>query len=65
VAPILTTPFALALPMTFGTFLDYFSHLNGDAYRIVFLLSLGLILGSMFCILRVDFQKSQPIGPGS
>ena len=65
VAPILTTPFALALPMSFGTFLDHFSHLNGDAYRIIFLLSLAIISGSLFCILRVDFQKSQSSGPGS
>jgi len=59
VAPILITPFALALPMTFGSFLDHFSYLNGNAYRIIFLFSAGLILGSMFCIRRVDFQKSQ------
>jgi len=65
VAPILTIPFALALPMAFGSFLDYFSHLDGDAYRIVFLVSLGLILGSMFCILRVDFQNCQTTASGS
>ncbi len=58
VAPIITTPFALALPMAFGSFLDHYSHLSGDAYRIVFFLSWGLILGSMLCILRVDFQNS-------
>jgi len=65
VAPILTTPFALALPLAFGSFLDYFSKLNGDAYRIVFVLSLGLILASMVCILRVDFQISQTKVTGS
>ncbi len=65
VAPILTIPFALALPMAYGSFLDYFTHLNGDAYRIVFILSLGLILGCMFCILQVDFQKNQANTAGS
>ncbi len=56
VAPILTTPFALALPMAYGTFLDLFSNLNGDAYRAVFMMSLFLIAGSLLAILKVKFQ---------
>jgi len=59
VAPILTMPFALLLPMAYGYFLDLFSHLRGDSYRIVFLMSLVLVVGSLLTILRVDFQNNR------
>jgi len=44
------------LPMAYGTFLDLFSNLNGDAYRAVFMMSLFLIAGSLLAILKVKFQ---------
>jgi hypothetical protein len=56
VAPILTTPFAASVPLIFGRFLDHFTWLNGDAYRIIFAVALFLIFGSLVCILRVDFK---------
>jgi MFS transporter len=60
VAPILTTPFALALPMAYGFFLDLFSHLNGDAYRVIFFMSILLIMGSLLAILNINFMGSSP-----
>jgi hypothetical protein len=60
VAPILTTPFALALPMAYGFFLDLYSNLNGNAYRAVFLMSLFFIAGSLLAILKVKFQFALP-----
>jgi MFS family permease len=59
VAPILTAVFASGLPMFFGKFLDHFAWLNGWAYRIVFLLSACLILGTLYCLKRVDFQDAR------
>ena len=56
VAPILTTPFALALPMVYGSFLDHFSYLSGNAYRAIFIMSLFLIAGSLLAILKVQFK---------
>ena len=58
VGPILTTPFALALPMAYGYFLDHFSYLNGVSYRIIFFLSLTLVLGSLYAVLKVNFQPT-------
>jgi hypothetical protein len=57
-APILTIPFALALPMTYGFFLDRFSYLNGASYRIVFLVSLLLVMASLYALLKVNFQPT-------
>jgi len=57
-APILTIPFALALPMTYGFFLDRFSHLNGASYRIIFLVSLMLVIASLFAVLKVNFKPT-------
>ena len=56
VAPLLTTVFALSLPMTYGKFLDLSAGLNGDAYRILFFVSALLIMGTLYCLLRVDFN---------
>jgi hypothetical protein len=33
--------------------------LNGDAYRIVFFVSALLILGTLYCLLQVDFKDSK------
>jgi hypothetical protein len=56
VGPILTIPFALSLPMIYGYFLDRFAYLNGASYRIVFFASLMLVMGSLYAVLRVNFQ---------
>jgi MFS family permease len=58
VGPILTTPFALALPMAYGYFLDHFSYLNGASYRIIFFISLTLVMGSLYAVLKVNFQPT-------
>ena len=59
VAPLLTTVFALSLPMIYGRFLDLSSGLNGDAYRIVFFVSALLIMGTLYCLLKVDFKDTK------
>jgi hypothetical protein len=59
VAPLLTTAFALSLPMIYGKFLDHYSGLNGDAYRIVFFVSALLIMGTLYCLLQVDFKDTK------
>lgn len=56
VGPILTIPFALAVPMVYGYFLDRFAYLHGASYRIVFFTSLMLVMGSLYAVLRVNFQ---------
>ena len=56
VGPIITIPFALALPMAYGYFLDRFAFLNGASYRIVFFISLMLVMGSLYAILKVNFK---------
>ena len=56
VGPILTIPFALALPMAYGYFLDRFTYLNGASYRIVFFISLMLVMASLYAVLKVNFQ---------
>jgi len=57
-APILTIPFALALPMTYGFFLDRYSYLGGTSYRIIFLVSLMLIMTSLYAVRKVNFQPT-------
>jgi len=56
VGPILTVPFALAVPMVSGYFLDHFSHLYGASYRIIFFVSLLLVMGSLYAVSKVNFQ---------
>ncbi len=60
VGPILTIPFALALPLAYGYFLDRFACLHGDSYRIIFFISLMLVMGSLYAVLRVNFQPDTP-----
>ena len=56
VGPIITIPFALALPMAYGYFLDRFAFLHGASYRIVFFISLMLVMGSLYAIFKVNFK---------
>ncbi len=60
VGPILTIPFALALPMAYGYFLDRFAYLHGASYRIIFFISLMLVMGSLYAVLKVNFQLHIP-----
>ena len=62
VAPILTMVFASCLPLLYGKFLDHFNGWNGDAYRIVFLISALLILFTLYCLLKVDYREHQAPG---
>ena len=55
-APIITIPFALSLPMAYGYFLDRFSYLNGASYRIIFFVSLLFVMGSLYAVRKVNFQ---------
>jgi hypothetical protein len=61
VAPILTMVFASCLPLLYGRFLDHFAGLDGDAYRIVFLISALLILVTLYCLLQVDYSESKDL----
>ncbi|MEN8245723.1 MAG: MFS transporter [Thermodesulfobacteriota bacterium] len=56
VAPLLTLVFATGLPLVFGRFLDHFAFLEGDSYRIVFGASVVLIVGTLYFLLKVDFD---------
>lgn len=56
VAPLLTLLFATGLPLAFGRFLDRFAWLEGDSYRIVFTVSVFLIAGTFFALMKVDFD---------
>jgi len=56
IAPLLTLPLASGLPMVSGKFLDGFSDLGGDAYRIVFACCAVLIIVTFLFILKTDFE---------
>lgn len=56
VAPLITLVFATGLPLIFGKFLDYFVWMEGDSYRIVFGASIVLVVGTLYFLLRVDFE---------
>ncbi|MCP4692976.1 MAG: MFS transporter [Desulfobacterales bacterium] len=63
VGPILVLPFASGLPLVYGHFLDHFSWLGGDSYRIVFLASMILLLGTLLGLLKTDLSgKSETRG---
>ena len=57
VAPLLTLVFATGLPLVFGKFLDYFAWLEGDSYRIIFGVSIVLIVSTLYFLLKVDFDN--------
>jgi Na+/melibiose symporter-like transporter len=61
IAPIITLPFTAGLPLVFGKFLDHFSHLRADSYRLIFITAIGLVLISLFFIHKTDFEP--PIHP--
>ncbi len=59
IAPLMTLPFASGLPIAAGIFLDRFTHLGGDSYRMVFALC-GLIIAITFIfIVKTDFDPKE------
>lgn len=56
VAPVLTLPFAAGLPLVYGKFLDHTPYLGAESYRIIFAVSVLLITGTLYCILKTDFS---------
>ena len=56
IGPILTLPLATMLPLATGRFLDHFSFLQADAYRIVFAAGIFMILITLLFILKTDFE---------
>ncbi len=59
VAPLLTLLFATGVPLGFGKFLDYFAWMEGDSYRVVFAASALLIAGSVYFLMKVDFEMEK------
>lgn len=59
ISPLITLPFASALPMLAGKFLDRFSYLDGDSYRIVFAFCAFLIVVTFFFIQKTDFSVNE------
>ena len=62
VAPLLTLPIALTLPVCTGWFLDGFPQLKADAYRIVFAAAGLLLVASLLSIVRADFNRLKTHG---
>ncbi len=59
IAPLVTLPIASGMPIIAGTFLDEFSHLGGDSYRIVFAACAFLIVVTFGFILKTDFLNNE------
>lgn len=53
---ILTLPIAVGLPIVAGYFLDRFSSLGGDSYRVIFGGGAAFILLTVFFLIKVDFS---------
>jgi MFS family permease len=58
VAPLLTLPLAMGLPLACGHFLDRTAWMAGDAYRVMLGLAALLLAGTLFCAWRTDFSAS-------
>ena len=56
VAPLLTLPLAMGLPLACGHFLDRMAGMGGDAYRLMLAMAAVLLLGTLFCAWRTDFN---------
>ncbi|MBU2510781.1 MFS transporter [bacterium] len=61
IAPLVTLPIASGMPIVAGLFLDRFSHLGGDSYRIVFGSCAFLIVITLFFILKTDFSGNHRV----
>ena len=58
VAPVLTLPIAMGLPLICGHFLDRMAWMAGDAYRMMLGVAVVLLAGTLFCAWRTDFSAS-------
>ncbi len=56
VAPVLTLPLAMGLPLVCGHFLDRTVWMAGDAYRLMLGVAALLIAGTLWCAWRTDFS---------
>jgi hypothetical protein len=61
VAPILTLPLAMGLPLVCGHFLDRMAWLGADAYRLMLGAAALLLVGTLFCAWRTDFDHSPEV----
>ncbi len=59
VGPILVIPFSVSLPLFSGYFLDTFSHLGADSYRILFGGAALLICCSLFFMMGIDYGNGE------
>ena len=58
-APLLTLPFAAGYPLLFGKLLDHFAWLQQDSYRLLFGVSAGIILITLYLSFQVDFSSDK------
>jgi uncharacterized membrane protein YqjE len=56
VAPVLTLPLAMGLPLACGHFLDRTAWLGADAYRLMLAGAALLLAGTLVCAWRTDFS---------
>jgi MFS family permease len=56
VAPLLTLPLAMGLPLACGHFLDRMAWMAGDAYRLMLGFAALLLAGTLVCAWRTDFS---------
>ena len=56
VAPVLTLPLAMGLPLACGHFLDRMAWMAGDAYRLMLGFAGLLIAGTLWCAWRTNFS---------
>ena len=64
VAPVLTLPLAMGLPLACGHLLDRLAWMEGDAYRMMLAIAALLIAGTLVCAWRTDFTTSPRITDG-
>jgi MFS family permease len=56
VAPVLTLPAAMGLPLFCGHFLDRMAWMGADAYRLMLAMTAVLLAGTLVCAWRTDFS---------
>ena len=61
VAPLLTLPLAMGLPLACGHFLDRTAWMADDAYRLMLGMAAMLIAGTLICAWRTDFSAAPGI----
>jgi len=64
-APILTLPFSSSFPLIFGKVLDHFSHLNENAYKLMFAVSIAVFGITLIFGFLTNFNKKTLISQDS